>query len=373
MQGKCIKILYVNGGIMDCGGVSSVMMNYYSHMNSDIVKIDFLVHGFREGVHDYEIFQRGSKIYRVVPKSKNPIKNYKQIKGIIKNGNYDIVHSHADSGNAYILKIAKECGVKIRISHSHNTNYTISSKLRIFLNEMQKKNISKYSTDLWACSKMAAKWLYGTSDNVLIVNNAIDSNKYKYDEKHRTLIRKKYGWGDRFIIGMVGRLSYQKNQVYAMDIIYEIKKSIPNVLLFLCGEGELKAELVLKSQEKKLENEIYFAGKIDNMNEFYSVFDVFIMPSNFEGLPVSAIEAQCNGLPCILSDNITREAKVTDNVIYLPIGLSNVKDWCKEIIIARRENISSLDFYKTGFDIDIEAEKIMKQYCLMLNIPMENN
>lgn len=371
MEKRIIKVLYVNGGIMDRGGVSSVMMNYYSHIDPMTVKIDFLVHGLRTGVYDKEILEKGSKIYRVVPKSKNLIQNYKEIKKIILSGEYDIVHAHADSGNAYILKIAKECGVKVRISHSHNTNYTIENKVRIFLNNIQKQKIKKYATDLWACSKLAAKWLYGKEGNVYIVNNAIEMEKYQYNENCRSCIRKEYNLMDNFVVGMVGRLGYQKNHDYAIDIISSLKKYIPKVKLVICGDGELKAELIQKINEKKVQNETLLTGQVDNVDEFYSAFDVLIMPSRFEGLPVSIVEAQCNGLPCVLSNKITKEVKITNNIVYLPIKSTDIEQWCRAVIEAKRNSISKEEFIKSGFDIESEAKKITKKYCSLVNLSGE--
>lgn len=193
MKDEQVKILYVNGGLMDRGGVSSVMMSYFQHFDKSKVHIDFLVHGTGSGERDEEIIQAGSKIFSVPPKSKNPIVNKKMIKTVMMNEKYDIVHSHADSGNGYILKIAKKCGVDIRISHSHNTNYTISNKVRIALNEIQKKLINHYATHKWACSKKAAEWLYGTCDGVDIVNNAIDTKRFVYSLANRNEIRSRYG------------------------------------------------------------------------------------------------------------------------------------------------------------------------------------
>lgn len=366
MSNKIIKVLYVNGGIMDRGGVSSVMMNYYLNMNPNEIQIDFLVHGLETGERDNEILSRKSKIFRVVPKSKNLLKNYKQIKKILMEERYDIIHAHADVGNAYILKIAKKCGIKVRISHCHNTNYTISNKIRIIINDLQKKAIKKYATDLWACSRKASYWLYDTTEGVYILNNAINGDKYTFSSQARESLRSKYKCEDRIVIGMVGRLDTQKNHKYAIKIIKNLNMQYEKIILICVGDGELKNELTEYVKKEKLEDQIIFTGSLNNVNQMYSAFDVLIMPSLFEGLPVTVIEAQYNGLPCVLSNKITSEVKISNNIEYLPIDNNSISQWVSCILNAKRFNVDIDCMNKQGFDIKTEAKKLVRKYYSML-------
>lgn len=354
-----IKVLYVNGGLMDRGGVSSVMMNYYLNIDRSRIHIDFLTHGYGEGVRDKEIIKNGGKIFTVPPKSKDYFKNTKMIRNILKKNHYDIVHSHADAGNAHILKIAKQCGVPVRISHSHNTDYTINNPIRKELADMQKKNISKYATHMFACSEEAAMWLYGKS--VPIIKNAIELNDFSYSEEQRNNIRNKYNIGDKFLVGCVGRLDYQKNQIFLLNIFSDLLKKRNDICLMLVGDGILKQELIEAAKKLRIEDSVIFAGQVSNVNEYYSAFDIMVMPSLFEGLGMVAIEAQSANLPCLLSDNIPKTVRINDNVVYL--SLSDYQAWVDKLYTAnpnsQRDNEDCLERIKrAGYDINTEAKKL---------------
>ena len=364
---KNLNILYVNGGLMDRGGISSVMMNYYLHFTDKKIKIDFVGHGYGNGERDKEIIKNGDKVFNIPPKSKNIFLNYIKLKKIMKSGKYDIVHSHADSGNAYILKIAKKCGIPIRISHSHNTNYTINNKIRILWNEIQKKEIKKYATDLWACSSEAARWLYGSKEkNVKIIHNAIETKKFCFSQLKREGIRKKYNIKDDFVIGIVGRLDYQKNHDFILKVMKEYLIKDNEAKLMIVGDGKLRESLKKKIEELGIKKNIIFVGQVQNVFDFYNAFDVLVMPSLFEGLPVSAIEAQASGLSCLISNKVTREVDLGYNLKYLDI--TKIKPWVEELneIKKNKQKREKKEAYfyiqKAGYDIQEEAEKVQKIY-----------
>lgn len=368
-----IRVLYVNGGFMDGGGISSVMMNYYLNMDRSNLQIDFMVHGNDKGKWDDTILSNGSKIYHVTPRSKNIFKNIREIKEVYANGQYDIVHSHADAGNGHILKYAKKYQIPVRISHSHNTDYTISNKLRILFNELTKKSIKKYATDLWACSEKAGKWLYGGQE-FEIIHNAIDINRFAFNPENRKKIRQQYGIGDdTLLVGMCGRFDTQKNQEYGLRAIAELITTANNVKLILVGDGWLRDKLTSLVKELDISDYVIFAGQVDNIEEYYSAMDVYIMPSLFEGFPVAAIEAQCNGLKCILSDQITKEARILDETMFLPIDQESIPTWCDEI--KKQKPLSTRTDAKeivkaAGYDIKTEAEKLRNKYMKLYKIEM---
>lgn len=364
MEDNRVRILYVNGGLMDRGGVSSVMMSYYLKFDLSSIYVDFVVHGSTTGERDEEILKRGGKIFKIPPKSKNPIANYTCLKKIMKRGNYDIVHSHADSGNALILKIAKECGIKVRISHSHNTDFTINNKFRIFLNNLQKKQISKYATYKWACSKKAGEWLYGKKERFEVIPNAIDVSKFAYDVNARIKLRNKYGVSGNTVIGHIGRLDYQKNQEFLIDVFAQALKLDNNIRLVLIGDGANRNIVENRIRELSLEDKILMLGKRFDVNYLFNMFDLFVLPSKFEGLPVVMVEAQANGLRCVCSDLITRETDLTGNVTYLPL---EIPKWSKEIIERyERDNNCLCKIINRGYEINSAAKKVQKQYLEMV-------
>lgn len=155
------RILYVNGGLMDNGGITQYMMNYYRHIDKSRIQIDFIVHGEERGIYDDEIELLGGKVYQVPVKSKNPVKNAKMIYKICNSGSYRIIHAHMDAMSYVPLKIAKRCGIPVRIAHSHNTAYLTNNKIKVMLNEYVKKCLPTVATHLWACSQNAGEWMFG--------------------------------------------------------------------------------------------------------------------------------------------------------------------------------------------------------------------
>lgn len=349
---------------MDSGGITAVMMNYFTRFNKNKIHVDFVVHGQKEGAMDNEIMASGSRIFRITPKSKNLIKNVRELKAVFNSEKYDIVHSHADSGNAHILKYAQKCGIPIRISHSHNTGYTITNRLRIMLNEIAKKNIKKYATHLWACSELAGKWLYGT-EKFEVIHNAIDTERFAFSANNRKVIRDKYRISDELVVGMCGRLDYQKNHSYGIKLFSELKKYRPDAKMLLVGDGQLQEYLTKMACDLNLSEDIIFAGRIADPSAYYSAMDVLIMPSLFEGLGVAAIEAQCSGLKCLLSDAIPKEAGVCPETKYLPISDEDINVWVNEILSVngRLSFEEAANFVKNaGYDINKEAEKLQNRY-----------
>lgn len=362
---KKVKILYVNGGLMDRGGVSSVMMNYYLRFDPQLLQIEFLVHGDTVGERDQEIIDHGGKVYRVPPKSRKLIDNYNCIKKIIREGEYDIVHAHADTGNSYILKIAKECGVLVRISHCHNTGFTISNKLRIAINNIQKRSIAKYATDKWACSEAAGRWLYGNDARFEVIPNAIDISKFKFDSARREKLRAEYGLSDKNVVGHIGRFDYQKNQSFLLEAFADALKKDASLMLILVGDGIDRQKLENKIQALALQNNVYLLGERSDICEIINMFDIFAFPSKFEGLGVVVIEAQANGLRCVCSSAVPKETNITGNVEFVPLEISA---WSQSIRnIKKRDQYCINKIVISGYEINKAAQILQERYIEMVN------
>lgn len=358
---EMIKILYVNGGTMDRGGVSTFMMNVYEKMHSEKIQIDFLVHTLSKGVRDEDILNLGGKIFRVPARGKNPLQNYRQIKQIMLDGNYDVVHAHADAGNSTILSIAKECDIPIRISHCHNTNYTNKSLLKKFLNEQFKKQIPRYATHLWACSEKAGEWLYG-NHSFEVIPNAIDVQKFIYSPQLSKDLRKELNLENKFVIGHVGRFDYQKNHDFLLKVFAEVINEREDAHLVLIGKGELEEVIKKQANQLGILDKISFLGESSNVNKLINVFDVGVFPSLFEGFSIAMVEMQVNGLPLVVSDNVPSEINLTDNIRFLSLD-ETVKYWCKTILETKGRDTGAVDkIIAKGYKLSDMVNKLTKTY-----------
>lgn len=365
MQEKMIKVLYVIGGIMKYGGIEAYIMNYYRHLNKEKIQIDFVVHGEGVGAFDDEIISNGGKIYHVPVKSKNFIGNIVELKKIMNNSNYDIVHVHMDGMNAIPLKIAKDAGIKVRISHSHNTGCVTENKIKVFLNEKAKTKIAKYATHLWGCSKEACEWLYGNSEKYEIIPNAIDVKEFAYDEEERNILRKEFGFENSYVIGHVGRIEYQKNHELLLEMMADLVNKKENVVLVCVGIGSLEEQIKTKIRELNIEQNVKLLGERKDVAKLMNMFDLFLFPSRFEGLGIVAIEAQANGLKCILSENVPSIVNISGNCMFLPID--NALRWSESVgeyknKAEKRGGIDKKVISRAGYDIITAAKNLQEIY-----------
>lgn len=367
------RVLYINGGIMGQGGIESFMMNYYRHIDRNKIQIDFVVHGFEKGYYDDEINTMGGIIYNIPVKSKNYIGNILALRKIFNSKKYKIVHSHLDAMSAITLKTAKQCGVPIRIAHSHNTDYLTRNIIKVQLNEIARKNIKKYATHLFACSEDAGRWLFGDkpvkNGEVSIINNAIDLDAYKFDKNIRMNIREKLNIGTGLVIGHIGRFDNQKNHTFLLKIFKEIVKKEPNAKLILVGDGHLKENILAEISELKLKDNVILMGTRSDIPELLSAMDLFLFPSLFEGLGMVLIEAQANGLKCITSSNVPKQVNQTELVSFLPL-LAGEKKWANYIMSLNdnrevKENVFKI-LTVSGYNINYEAKILEKKYISLI-------
>jgi len=365
------RILYVVGGRFSRGGIESFIMNYYRHMNRSKIQIDFIVHGYGKGAYDDEIESLGGRIYHVPIKTKNPIKNVRMLYGICKSGRYQIIHAHMDAMSYVPLKIAKKCGIAVRIAHSHNTEHLTNNRIKIILNEYARKKLPLVVTHYYACSKMAGIWLFGEKnvDKIQIVSNAIDIDRFRYDKHMRKTVRDRMGIDDSdIIIGHVGRYEYQKNHEYLIEVFNRLHKVSDRYKLMLIGDGSLKEAVKEKVRNDSLSDFVIFVDACGNVNEYYNAFDLFCMPSYFEGLSVVMIEAQCNGLQCITSDTTSVESNVTGNVQFLPISQEAIDVWVNKILGAdlSRDSDAVQKIIGGGYSICDAAVKLQEKYLQLI-------
>lgn len=349
------------------GGVEAVVMNYYRHIDRQQVQFDFIVDGDGTVGFDDEVRRLGGRVYKVEPYTENIFKNIYQIYRVIKDNHYQVVHSHMNTVALFSLFSAFLGGAKIRIIHNHSTadaKEGARSVLKYILRPFSKVFANQY----YACSKLAGEWMFGeiavANGKVRIANNAIDTQTFSYNNKMRLEYREQLGIPDHtFVLGHVGRFVYPKNHTFLIDIFREVVKKRKDAILLLIGIGSLQSTIMEKVQQYGLESNVRFLGIRNDVAALYNVMDVFVLPSWYEGLPVVSVEAQANGLPCLISDRVSDECKITNSVIFMSLDRS-AKEWAECILhTPYTRNVSAENELRAfGFDIREEACKLQAFY-----------
>lgn len=358
-----INILYVYGDILRYGGMEIHMMNYFRNIDRKKIHIDFVVQtdGTQKGVFDDEIIASGSTIYYLPKMKTHPFKNYYGILKILGSKKYQIIHAHSDAMNYRYLKIAGFFRIPVRISHSHNTHHVLNNKVKYRYYEFCRKNIFRYATKCFACSNLAGRWMYHNHP-FEVIPNAICLDKFKYNSTVSCDLRSKYGIADNeIVLGNVGRFDYQKNQEFLIEIIKELKDEAISYKLVMIGDGWKINEIKRLVDENELEEKVIFVGNVDTPQNYYNMMDVFLLPSRFEGFPLVLIEAQANGLKCIVSDHVTKEVNQTGQVRFCPLDSSKWVDTIKNEKLDRSDDsIKKLTY--NGYEIKHAAKALSERY-----------
>lgn len=357
---------------MDRAGIETMLMNYYRNINRNEIQFYFLCNKEKPGSYDSEIKKLGGKIFH--SPGLNPLKAFKYhkvVKNIMKENKIDIVHVHNGAFGLQALIAAKAAGVKVRISHAHGTKIDINLKLPLKL--LYKTQLRKFANQYWGCGVEAIKYYYGNkiieNHNYYLLTNAIDENKFKYDESIRKKVRKELAINHyEYLIGHIGRFMKQKNHIFLIDIFKEVVNRNKNFKLILIGDGELQSLVKNKVNELNLNNNVIFTGNIPNTYEMYQAMDSFILPSLFEGLPVVGIEAQANGLNCLFSDTISTEVDITGNITFMSLDTS-VDKWADKIIELSRKKRNEIisEIKDNNYSIKKETKKLENKYKELLN------
>lgn len=366
-----LKVLNVTYRL-DVGGVPAVIYHNYKYMDRSKIQFDVAVQREKNASTEVEFFEQklldlGANIYHVPAKSEDIIGNLKQIKKIICDGNYDIIHVHMEETAATYVYLAKKCGVKVRIAHSHLAYPKLSPKQKIFYSFL-KILLKRYTTHRFACGYDAGISLWGEKSvaqgNVTVINNAVDTKEFAFSPAKREQARKALGLTDEFVIGNVARLSYQKNHPFILEIFAEISKREERSRLMLIGGGELEEEVRNKIAELHLEDKVLMLGERDDIPELMQAMDVFLLPSLYEGLPIVGVEAQAAGLPCFFSDVITSRVKVIDTVEFMSLN-QTAGEWAEKILEYQAWNgrtDTSAVLKQSGYDLETEARKLQQTY-----------
>lgn len=346
---------------VEYGGLTTVAMNYYRKMNREGLQTDFASTNQISENLEKELKENGSVYYRLPNRIKKMSAYYHQLKKIASG--YDVIHVHANSATAAIeLSAAKDAGVSRRIVHIHTSNCD-----HRIAHILLKPFFDRLYTDAVACSKTAGSWVFKDND-FTILNNAVDVAKFCYQEEKRAAIRVQYGIkNDVTVIGHVGKIYEPKNHLFLVDIFEQYQKRNPESLLLLVGDGVLRQTVEQRVIQKGLSSKVIFAGMQKNVADYLSAFDLFLFPSKWEGMPLSVIEALSSGLRCLVSDRVTEEVNVTENVSFLSID-KGTDTWTAameaQLTYDRKQeqahNVSCIQ--ARGYDVKLNAERLRGLY-----------
>lgn len=348
-------------GKMNGGGVEQVVLNYYNHLDRERIQFDFIIDEDSTSIPYNEIESLGGRVFVIPPYQK--IHYYlKALDSLFKEEKWAIVHSHLNALSVFPLWAAKRARIPIRIAHAHSTA-SKNEPTKTAIKNILRPFSTRYATHRLACSLYAGNWLFGNKSDFATINNAIDLKKFLFDPKTRSLMRKELGIPqDSYVVGHVGRFATQKNHHFLIDFFSKALNENPDLILVLVGEGELKQQIIHEVKNRGIENSVVFLNQRNDIEKIYQVFDVFVLPSLYEGLPVVGVEAQASGLTCLLSDQITDEIKLTEHVAFFSIDDASL--WSKEVLkLPSRKHDSEL--HGSAYDIEA-ASDILENFYLDL-------
>lgn len=362
-----IRIL-VFGMTENPGGVESFLLGYYRKLDRTRVQLDFLGNSHNPMAYEEELRQLGARTFHVAARSENFSQYRREMEELFAAhaSEYAAIWVNVSSlANIDYLILAKKYGIPRRIIHSHNSR-NMDSRLRGALHYRNRQIIDRYATDFFACSESAADWFYTgkVRQRAVIIHNAIDVSRLFYTEEKRAQIRAQIGVeGATLVVGNVGRLHFQKNQTFLLDVFAQLHQKHPDSRLVLVGQGEDEEKLRDHARQLGLDNSVTFAGVQYDVPAWLSAFDLFLFPSLFEGLPIAALEAQANGVPVLASTAaMPRESVLCGNVRRLSLRRTAEQwaDTALSLVRAGREKESEVRrrFVEGGYDIDTEAGKL---------------
>ena len=366
---KKIRVLQVTGSLR-VGGLENVAMNIFRSCDRTKFSFDFLVYGDSVEPLEKEVAELGGRVFHIPYPHKGVKKYMSEMEFIMKTyGPYDVVHSHSLFNSGFVMKTAHKVGVPIRISHAHSDRRNTKTKFpRSVYNSYMRYLINKFSTEKFACSVGAGTYLYGKgfSEKVHIAKNGILVSKFLYDSEKRENIKKEFGWEGCKIVGHIGRLAPVKNQKKIINAFNYAYKKETDLRLLIAGDGELREELQKQIDSLGLSDVAKLAGTRNDVPALLSSFDVYMMPSFYEGVSISLIEAQSSGVHCLVSAGASApETRLTKCIHIMDLEQSD-EDWGEQLLsLIKKERMSDSAevVINAGYDVPGIVKKELEFYC----------
>lgn len=353
---------------MDCGGAETMIMELYRNIDRTKIQFDFVVHTTEKCTFDDEILSLGGRIFSVPNFSiSNAFKYRRYWKRLLsQHPEWQIIHGHVRSTASLYLSVAKKLG-RTTIAHSHNISS--GGGIRSKIKDLLQKRIGKYTDYFFACSQAAGKWLFGEKviygQNYYILNNAINVNRFIYNESIRKKIRRLFSIHESIVVGNIGSfINEQKNQSFLLEVFKEMLSINPGSILLLVGDGEIRPTIEKKAKELHIFDKVIFTGVRSDVNELLQAMDVFVFPSKFEGLGIAAIEAQVSGLPTVISDCVPSEVVVTKDLVSVLSLKESPRMWADHILsrIGETRRDHSQEVIDSGYDISSTSKWLEEFY-----------
>jgi glycosyltransferase involved in cell wall biosynthesis len=361
-----IKVAYILGKLHS-GGKKNLVMEYYRHMDKDKVRIDFICDSDSNSIPEEEIISLGGKVYRVTP-YEHIFQNMREMRKIFESEKYDVVHAWDSMMNLFPLVVAKQSGIKVRISES--LSMANKGEAKTYIKYALRPFSSIAANYYMACGVDCGVFQFGRKayddGKIAIFKTVINTETNAYDPELRAMTRKRFGWEEKHVYGFIGRYMPQKNPVFIIDIFNEIRKKDPMAHLVLIGFGGLEQAMMDKVAEFGITDIVQNLGRREDIKQFYNAFDCFLLPSLYEGLPVVGLESQSCGLPIFFSTEITPEAKACEMAQFVSLKTS-ASEWAEKIVAAVQWNIPlrrsfAKEVAAAGFDSKSEALRLQQYY-----------
>ena len=361
-----IKVAYIFGSIHP-GGKKNLALEYCRHIDNSKVRIDWICDADSTAIPTEEIEAWGGKVHIVTP-YKNILKNMADIRRVFREEKYDVVHIWLSTMNLFSLIVAKQEGIKVRISES--ISMANKHEKKVLLKYALKPFSSIAANYYMACGVDCGVFQFGRKaydkGKIAIFKTVINTDDNAYEPELRSVTRKKFGWEDNVVYGFIGRFMVQKNPLFIVDIFNEIQKIQPNAKLALIGFGGLEEKMMERIAHYGISDKAVNYGKREDIKQFYNAFDAFLLPSIYEGLPVVGVEAQCCGLPIFFSTEITPEAKGCEMAQFISLNEPAV-EWARKIVNVVESNMPVRRSYvaemkAAGFDSKSEARRLQDYY-----------
>ncbi len=353
-------------GKLYIGGAEKVARDIGYYADPQKYQVDYVVFEDIVGAYEPELLEKGCRIFHLAPPASGYRAYMAALKKLIRENRYDVIHCHTMFSSGWPMLAGKLWGVPVRITHSHSIRgFEKRGLLKTIYEKTMRCVILACSTHCVGCGQKAGKWLFGDkayADRGITILNGIDTTRFAFREEYRQDIRKSLNLEDAFIIGHVGHLAQVKNQRFLIDLMPEILKEKENAVLLLLGDGADKQMLLDRAAELGLSDKVILTGNVPDVHRYLSAMDVFAFPSLYEGTPLSVVEVQANGLPCVLSDQVPKDVYLTDLVTPLPLEQKNA--WLETICNTQRKQPEKYGpiLGKSEFNRDVMLKKIYALY-----------